>query len=401
MAPLPVNRMGAMRGVAGCFILLLASVLLAGCATTSRPRPEESRRTLRPIPRVPAGDSRPDRALVGAFFAANGIRLAPAQAEEIVPPSARAGRFDRAAFRRAARQHNRLLLPIQADPATLWTELGRNTPLLVLLPANSSRHPDVRPGMPVAWDRGAGTIELLDGTGNIQTMAEDVFFSRGESLEHTALCLLRPGQLPRRQPTREQQLLLADFWFDRGFYRRAAAAYEALHDQALRDRVNIDSLVGSGNVLVRQGRPQQAIPLFDSALTLDPGNPRFLNNLAYAMHQGHGNLAAALSHAEKATERAPGNPIYLETLGSLYLDLGDAPAAAHCFEQAWARTAGHAPEVQLPILDQLVRAWLAANRRDLAWQVAEHRRRSFPGHPFPKDIQLAFPALRNPLPNRR
>ncbi|HQN80593.1 MAG TPA: tetratricopeptide repeat protein, partial [Kiritimatiellia bacterium] len=262
-------------------------------------------------------------------------------------------------------------------------------------------HPDVRPGMPVAWDRGAGTIELLDGTGNIQTMAEDVFFSRGESLEHTALCLLRPGQLPRRQPTREQQLLLADFWFDRGFYRRAAAAYEALHDQALRDRVNIDSLVGSGNVLVRQGRPQQAIPLFDSALTLDPGNPRILNNLAYAMHQGHGNLAAALSHAEKATERAPGNPIYLETLGSLYLDLGDAPAAAHCFEQAWARTAGHAPEVQLPILDQLVRAWLAANRRDLAWQVAEHRRRSFPGHPFPKDIQLAFPALRNPLPNRR
>ena len=41
--------------------------------------------------------------------------------------------------------------------------------------------------------------------------------------------------------------------------------------------------------------------------------------------------------------------------------------------------------------------WIGAQRRDLAWQVAEYRKRSFPDYRFPKDILRAFPALRQPL----
>ena len=71
--------------------------------------------------------------------------------------------------------------------------------------------------------------------------------------------------------------------------------------------------------------------------------------------------------------------------------------AARFLERAWARALKRAPEVQIAIMDQLVRAWIGAQRRDLAWQVAEYRKRSFPDYRFPKDILRAFPALRQPL----
>ena len=51
-------------------------------------------------------------------------------------------------------------------------------------------------------------------------------------------------------------------------------------------------------------------------------------------------------------------------------------------------------------MDQLVRAWIAADRLDLAWQVAETRQRTFPRQRFPRDITATFPALRRPLPAR-
>ena len=255
--------------------------------------------------------------------------------------------------------------------------------------------------MPVAWDRGKETIELLDGTGNIQAIPEDLFFARRSPLKHAALCLLQPGQLARRQPTREQQLVLADFWFDRGFYRRADAAYEALQDEAVLDTTNVDALVGRGNVLVREGRHAQAIPVFHAALALEPDNPRILNNLACAMLNANDHLLTALRHAKRANKLEPDNPLYLETLGSIHLRLGDAKAAAKCFEQAWARAGKYPPEIQIAIMDQLVRAWIADDRMDLAWQVAEHRRRLFPGHAFPKDILSYFPALKSLPPSRK
>ena len=77
--------------------------------------------------------------------------------------------------------------------------------------------------------------------------------------------------------------------------------------------------------------------------------------------------------------------------------LGDAEIAARFLERAWARALKRPPEVQIAIMDQLVRAWLGAQRRDLAWQVAEYRKRAFPDYRFPKDILRTFPALRQPL----
>lgn len=375
-------------------ILPLLLVLAAGCATPSGTRPDGSRVALRPVPSVPEGHLRADRALVAAFFAANGIRIDAAQAEQILPSSALPGRLDRNALRQIAARHNRLLVVVRADERYLQDELAHNRPLLILLPPDTCYHPAAHPRIPVAWDLAAHRIDLLDGNGEIHPLGEDDFFARREPLKHAALCLVKPGAL--KQPTREEKLLLADFWFDRGFYRRATAAYASLQDEAPAGAPDVDALVGRGNALIRRGRCKEAIPVFRAALALDPDNPTILNNLAYGMLHGGGELLAALRHANKAARLDPNNPVVLETVGSINLQLGDPHAAAKIFEQAWARALKRPPEIQIAIMDQLTRAWLAADRRDLAWQVAEHRHRSFPEYKLPADILFSFPLLRQP-----
>lgn len=391
----PTNCRSNAKGWVRRALLLLAVAASAGCTTLPAVREAESRQALRAVPKVPEGHLRADRALLAAFFAANGIRLSPAQVEQLVPPAAPQGRIDRNAIRRIATQSNRLLMVVKADERFLWDQLGHNLPLLILLPPDIRYNPATLPLIPVAWDRKRGHLDLLDGNGEIQTLAEDDFFARRAPLKHAALCLIRPGKLPRFKPTRDQQLLLADFWFDRGFYRRAEAAYSAIQDKAFLATADVDALVGRGNVLVRTGRYGKAIPVFRTALALAPDSPRILNNLAYAMLKGNGELLTALRHASKANQLDPGNPVILETIGSINLQIGDAAAAARYLEQAWARAAKHSPEVQIAIMDQLVRAWNAANRRDLAWQVAQCRQRTFPNYQFPKDILFLFPSLRH------
>ena len=401
MSPTPQARMRWQGRIAGLALLLAFS---AGCATVPPGgRDGETRRALRSIPKIPEGHRRADRALVAAFFAANGIPLDHAQIERILPLSAPQGRMDRNALRNVATKKGRLLMVVKADGRFLWEELGRNLPLLVLLPPDLHYSPAPPPLIPVAWDRQEQAIELLDGNGEIQVLPADTFFARREPLKHAALCLVKPGGLGRFEPTREQKLLLADFWFDRGNYRRADAVYAALQEEAPVGATDLDALAGQGNVLVRQGRYKEAVPLFRSALALAPDDPKILNNLAFCMLNNNADLLVALRHATKAARLDPENPLVLETLGSLNLKIGDAPAAAKYLEQAWARALTRPPEIQIAIMDQLVRAWLAADRQDLAWQVAEYRHRAFPEYRFPKDLLRTFPALRHapePLPEK-
>ena len=379
-------------------LLLLA--VAAGCATVPA---GESRRALRTVPDVPDDQFRADRALLAAFFGAAGVPLSNAQLDRILPLSDLPGRLRRAAIRDAATKNNRLLMAVKADEIFLWEELGRNRVLLLHLPPDVHYAPAPALFIPVAWDRKRNVVELLDGNGEIHDVAADDFFARREPLRHAALCLVKPGGLRRLEPTREQKLVLADFWFDRGFYRRAQSAYAAIQTAAPTGSLDLDALVGKGNALVRRHRFQEAISVFRSALVLAPDDPRVLNNLAYCLLHAREDLLVALRHALKADRLDPNNPRILETIGSLNLAVGDAPAAARYLERAWARSLQHPPDVQVAIMDQLVRAWLAADRLDLAWQVAEHRRRAFPEHRFPKDLLRQFPALRqapDPLPEK-
>ena len=372
------------------FSLLLA--LSSGCSSLGSGNPD--RRALRPIPTVPTGHVRADRALVDTFFIANGIHLTPTELEQIVPPASVKGRIDRNAIRRISTQNKRLLMVVKTNEEFLWDELGNNLPLLILLPPDAHYNATVAPLIPVAWDRKQNNIELLDGNNQILTLPENDFFIRREPLKHAALCLIKPAHFNHFEPTRDQKLLLADFWFDQGNYRQAEVVYTAIQEEAPAEKPDLDALVGRGNVYVRKGRYKEAVGAFQGALAIDPDNPKILNNLAYSMLNGQGELMTALRHANKAAQLDPENPLVLETLGTINLRIGDSLAAAKYLEQAWAHALNRSPEVQIAIMDQLIRAWLAADRQDLAWQVAEHRHRNFPDYKIPKDILYNFPSLR-------
>ena len=375
--------------------------LLSGCATLPAD-PAETRRSLPAIPEVPDGQVRADRALVAAFFGAAGIELEPRQLEQILPADAPQGAIDRNALQRIAAKHGRRLVVVKADEEFLWQELGIRLPLLVLLPPGTAYSPAATPLIPVAWDRAEGVIELLDGNGEIQTLPDVEFFARRDPLKHAALCLVRTGRLPHFEPVRDQKLLLADFWFDAACYRRNNVVHQALQSADSFGKNDVDSLLERGNRLIRQGRYAEAVPVFRDALALAPDDPRVLNNLAYAMLHGDGELLVALRHSAKAAQLDPDNPLILETLGSINLRVGDSLAAVHYLKQAWARSLRRTPEVQIAIMDQLARAWLAADREDLAWEVASYRHRTYPEYRFSKDLLIAFPALRRaPVPQTK
>ena len=397
-APHHVHRFRRIRRL----LLPLLLVWAAGCATTGREG--AGRIALRAVPPVPESQLRADRAILAAFFAASGAPISGAQLDKIIPPAAPAGRLDRNALRTVAGTRGRVLTVVKADETFLWEALGDNLPLLVFLPPDRQYHPTAAAVIPVAWDAAAGTLDLLDGNGILQTLGADEFFARREPLKHAALCLLKPGALSRLQPTREQKLVLADFWFDQGFYRRANAVYTSIQKESPDGIADVEALIGKGNVLVLKGRYAEASDFFRAALLRAPDDPRILNNLAYSMLNGGGELLGALRHASKAEQLDPNNPVILETIGSIHLRLGDAPTAAKYLERAWARSLKRSPEIQIAIMDQLVRAWLAADRRDLAWQVAEYRHRAFPNYRIPKDILKIFSDLRKPaepLPEKK
>jgi tetratricopeptide (TPR) repeat protein len=365
--------------------------MLSGCSTVPR---SDAFRTLRPLPTAPS--DRADRAVLSAFFTASGIALTPAEVDEIIPARSPSGRLDRNALRRIARRHNRLVWVLQADETHLWEELKRNHPLLLYLPAPSPGRQTAALSIPLSWDRTTGRLTLLDGSGATYDLPASDFFARREEWKHAALRLVPPREFGRMRPTLEQKQLMADFWYHQGAYRRAAALYKQTEEESDSSAATVEALCGRGNSLVQQKRYTAAIALFRQALALEPDNADVLNNLAYALLCGNGGLMEALRYSTRAVEQAPGNPLFLETLGTLHLRLGDGETAARLLEQAWARALRHPDSVQRAIMEQLIRAWFAAGRTDLAWQVADHRRRTHPSHPLPKDIVASFPSLRNP-----
>lgn len=368
----------------------LALLALAGCATTPKAPPHHA---LRPTPAVTGDHARSERAILDAFFRANKLRLRPDELEQIIPHCAPRGHMDRNHLRRAAQNRQRVLMAVKADPVLLERAFINKRPLLIMMPHPDKRYAVADPMIPVSWNRETGCLQLLDGAGVRHTIAESDFFSRREPLKQAALLLISPNAARCLQPAREQQLALADFWLQRGAYRKARAAYTAAEETAL-DTTDTDAILGQATILFRKKRYHDARCLLLKALELDPDNPAVLNNLAYAMLQCNDELLTALRHATKAHRLDPQNPLILETMGSINLRVGDAPKAAHYLELAWANSLQHSPEVQIAIMDQLTRAWIANSRQDLALQVAEQRRRAFPSYRFPRDILTQLPALR-------
>ena len=72
-------------------------------------------------------------------------------------------------------------------------------------------------------------------------------------------------------------------------------------------------------VLDASGQKEQARPVYDQILKLQPDNAVALNNVAYMMAETGGDLDQALAYAQRARQKAPDNQSIADTLGWIYI----------------------------------------------------------------------------------
>jgi len=90
-----------------------------------------------------------------------------------------------------------------------------------------------------------------------------------------------------------------------------------------------------GNALVRAGRPDEAVPLFEAALARNPDNVEALNSLAN-QHARRGEPGKAVPLYRRALAGRPGDAAILMNLGNALALAGDATAAIEAYGQSLA-----------------------------------------------------------------
>ncbi len=140
------------------------------------------------------------------------------------------------------------------------------------------------------------------------------------------------------------EMLLGQLYFDLKQYDLALRHYQ----QAV--QLDPDFAVGHyalGNILRRQGKPDQAIPAYEKALTLQPRNIFFTSQ--YYSGRGlallaQGKVDAAIADLERAAQLNPSNVEALHGLGKALLQQNKASAAIPYLETAYDLNPRH-PQV--------------------------------------------------------
>jgi len=114
----------------------------------------------------------------------------------------------------------------------------------------------------------------------------------------------------------DAHLQLADVFRLRGDYANAEAALQKAALLQPKDPRPASLMVF---LLEMQNRQRDAKEQARRALSLQPGDPSAMNNLAYLLADTGDSLEEALRLARKAVEKAPTNAAFQDTLGYIYL----------------------------------------------------------------------------------
>lgn len=119
----------------------------------------------------------------------------------------------------------------------------------------------------------------------------------------------------------------------------AVASFDRAHVLA---PANLPSLLQLALLLDGTGKPEQAIPLYEQILKLQPNHPIAMNNLAYLKAEDPASLDEALRLAQSAAQKLPDNPDAADTLGWVYLKKHQPVQAMAQFQKATSITPGRA-----------------------------------------------------------
>ena len=89
-----------------------------------------------------------------------------------------------------------------------------------------------------------------------------------------------------------------------------------------------------GYCLDMLGNQIEAISMYESIIMHDKSNYNAYNSMAYIMAKGKGDLKKALTYATIAFESNKSNAAYLDTMGFIYMKMGDYIMAEQYFKSA-------------------------------------------------------------------
>ena len=113
-------------------------------------------------------------------------------------------------------------------------------------------------------------------------------------------------------------------------------AERALRDLIARDPIDANALNSLGYLLAEHGQQlEEAVSFLERALTIDPGNPSYLDSLGWVYYQ-QGRLDLADSHLTEAAVKLRTNSVVQDHLGDLRFKQQRYRDAASAWEQALA-----------------------------------------------------------------
>jgi Tfp pilus assembly protein PilF len=196
------------------------------------------------------------------------------------------------------------------------------------------------PYLPVGWLWFLGTLVPVIGLVQVgsQAMADRYAYLPLIGI-YIALAWGLAGIIERRPGMRRAIagalcLALAAFammtWRQTGYWRNSRALYERALQVTERNYLAHNGL---GNVLLREGSPEEAAAHFERALAIKPGFAHAHNNLGIVLKK-RGDLAAAAAHYEHAIRIKPDFAQAHSNLGNVLARQGDLTGAAAHYRRA-------------------------------------------------------------------
>ena len=139
-------------------------------------------------------------------------------------------------------------------------------------------------------------------------------------------------------------MTLGDAYREKGEYEKALKSYRNAEQLVLNrnDRHVAPVYFYQGFCMDELGNKEDALALFEKALSFDSENPVYLNYVGYMRLEQHKDVQEALPLIQKAVERAPKDGNILDSLGWAYYLLGDYEKSLPILEEAVTLQAGNA-----------------------------------------------------------
>ncbi len=290
---------------------LCASLLLAACAPypvaptdAALPRSRE----LVDTPFFPQQQYQCGPAALATVLNSAGAGVSPEQVQPLVYLPGNQGSLQ-AEMLAAPAHYGYLAVPLPPTLDALLQELSDGRPVLVLQNLGVAVLPLWHYAVVIGYDLDRQLVYLRSGRDRRKVYEWRRFLKTWSRAGNWALVVVRPGEIPV-SATASIYLQAASSLERR---QRTEAALQAYRAGTRRWPQHALLRAAGGNAAYRLARYAEAEAAYRTALSLQPGKPSIMNNLALAL-AGQGCRQAALEVLACAARAAPANPVIDDTL---------------------------------------------------------------------------------------